>query len=92
VAAISQALHNNVKIVDISRSKNTPYFYMLLDYGSCYLCLRSHRRTCALDIVRLISKDEISPEEAALLLEEGDNFFRHIDNAVQKYFKKYGIE
>ncbi|MFD5853276.1 hypothetical protein ACFWGC_24355 [Cytobacillus pseudoceanisediminis] len=81
-----------MNIVNISQSKNTPYFYMLLDYGNCYLCLRSHRRTYALDIVRVIGKEEISLEEAAPLLEEGDKFFRQTDQAVQKYFKKYGIE
>jgi hypothetical protein len=92
VATIAHALLDNVNVVDISRSKKTPYFYMLIDYGTCYLCLRSNRRNYALDIVRQIGKDEISPEQAAPLLAEGDKFFKHTESVVQGYLKKYGIE
>lgn len=90
--SIAQPLRNDVNVVDISRSKRTPYFYMLVDYGSCYLCLRSNRRNYELEIIRQIGKDEITPEEAAPLLKEGDSFFKHTESAVQGYLKKYGIK
>ncbi|WP_170972246.1 hypothetical protein [Bacillus yapensis] len=89
---ISQPLRNDENIVNISRTEKTPYFYMLVDYGDCYMCLRSNRRDYALDIVKTIGKDEISPEEAETLLDEGRKFFEHADKAVQKYLEKYGIE
>lgn len=92
VINIALTLRDDVNIVDISRSKKSPYFYMLLDYGTSYLCLRSNRRTYALDIIRQISKEEISQEEAAPLLEAGEKFFRDTDRAVEKYLKKYGVE
>jgi hypothetical protein len=88
---LAQPVHDG-NVVDISRSGKTPYFYMLIDYGVCYLCVRSNRRDYTLDIVRQIGKDEISPEEAAPLLEEGEKFFKHAEIAVEKYLKKYGIE
>jgi hypothetical protein len=89
---LAQPVLSEGNVVDISRSEKTPYFYMLVDYGICYLCLRSNRRDYSLDIVRQIGKDEITPEEAAPLLEEGKKFFKHAEVAVAKYLKKYGIE
>ncbi|OIJ09434.1 hypothetical protein BKP35_16400 [Anaerobacillus arseniciselenatis] len=85
-------LHDDVNIINISLSKKTPYFYMLVDYGNCYLCLRSNRINYDLEIVKQIGKDKISPEEAKPLLETGENFFKHIDASVQKYLEKFGIE
>lgn len=92
VSTITNLLPSNENVVSISRSEKTPYFYMLVDYGDSYLCMRSNRRDYALDIVRAMKKDEISPEEAKPLLEEGKKFFEHAEKAVQKYLKKYGIE
>ena len=89
---ISQPLRYDENIVSISRTEKTPYFYMLVDYGDSYMCMRSNRRDYALDIIREISKDEISPEEAEPLLEEGRKFFEHAEMAVQKYLIKYGIK
>lgn len=89
---IAQPLPNEMKVINISSSEKTPYFYMLIDYGTCYLCLRSNRHNYSLEIVRQISKDEISLEEAQPLLLEGKKFFKHTEIANQKLFEKYGID
>lgn len=73
-------------------SDESPYFYMLLDYGDLYLCLRSNRNSYALDFVKHIAKDEIDPLQAKVMLEEGERFFKHCDDAVDKLLKKYDIE
>lgn len=88
---IAEPLRDDIKIIDITSSKKSPYFYMLLDCEYYYLCLRSNHRNYALDIVRQIGKEEISPEKAAPLLAAGDKFFKHTEAAVEKYLKKYGI-
>lgn len=93
MAANPQPLQDDVNnIINISQSEKTPYFYMLVDYGTCYLCLRSNRNNYSLDIVRQIGKNEISPEDAKPLLKEGEKFFKDAEVATRKYLKKFGIE
>jgi hypothetical protein len=92
VATIVEPLPTDLKVIDISATEKTPYFYMLLDYDNYYLWLCSNRRNYDLDIVKLIRKEEISPEEATPLLEEGEKFFAHTERAIEKYLIKYGIK
>lgn len=91
MAAITDPFHDD-KVINISATEKTPYFYMLIDCKNYYLCLRSNRRNYALDFVREIRKEDIPPEEAVLLLEEGKKFFEHAEKEIQKYLIKYGIE
>ncbi len=65
---------------------------MLVDYGDQYMYMRSNRRTYELEIVKLINKDDISPEEAEPLLAEGKKFFEHTEKAVTELLKKHGID